>query len=274
MTARQIIVPGAMPSLDANGRALPAKLRFYLPSSGGAPAVVYTDSSLSVPHPFPILSNDAGRWPQIWASDALMFDVGWTDQVFDRTIDVFTNVSPANDAVLASVVLSQAAQVAAEAAQAGAQAAFASATLEALQAAAYAAAIAGAPFTATSSTSLTVGTGNRTFTLLQLGKLYSVGQTVVVAETTNAANQMTGIVTAFDPTTGVMTVAAANSAGSGTHTDWTISLSAIGGVITVAGLMGVVTAAALKAALAIAAADITDFNTRSAALAIAMSQLA
>lgn len=262
MTARQIIVPGAMPSRDANGRALPAKFRFYLPGAAlTTVATVYTDDTLTTPQPFPILSDSAGRWPPIWADDSLSFDVGWSDQTFDKTIDTFLSVSPADDAVLASVALCDAAQAAAEAAEAGAQEAFASAALEALQAAAYAAAIAGAPFTATSQTSLTVGTGLKELTLDQIGKLFSGGQTIVCAETTNAGNQMTGVIESFDLTTGVVNVMFANSAGTGTHTDWTISLGAVGGVTSVAGLTAIITAAALKAALAIASADISDFTS-------------
>lgn len=110
MTARRIIVPGAMPSRDANGRALPAKLRFY--EAGTAlttPAIIYSNEALTVPHAFPILSDAAGRWPAMWADDSETFDVGWSDQVFDRQIAVFSDLSPADDAILASAALAEAA---------------------------------------------------------------------------------------------------------------------------------------------------------------------
>jgi hypothetical protein len=85
LTARQIIVPGAMPSRDRNGRALPGKLRFYSPDTT-TPATVYTSSALSVAHSFPILSDSAGRWPAIWANSTDSFDVAWSDQTFDALI--------------------------------------------------------------------------------------------------------------------------------------------------------------------------------------------
>jgi hypothetical protein len=227
-----------MPSRNENGRALPAKFRFYVPGSTlSTPAVVYTDDTLTVPHDFPILSDSAGRWPPIWADETQTFDVGWTDQVFDAEIRVFTGVTPAEDAVLASASIADAAATsaaisAADAATSEADAAneAASAAASAAQAAAYAAAISGAPFFATSATSLTIGTGAKTLTLDQLGKLFSIGQNVVIAETSAPATvQMTGVVTAFDGSTGAMSVTISSTLGAGTHTDWTISLTASAG---------------------------------------------
>lgn len=110
MASRQIIVPGAMPSRDRNGRALAAKLRFYVPDTSlTTPASVYADNTLTTPLAFPILSNAAGRWPQIWVDEASVFDVAWSDQVFDAMIATYTDVRPADDAVLASVALAEAA---------------------------------------------------------------------------------------------------------------------------------------------------------------------
>lgn len=118
MAARQIIVPGAMPSRDANGRALPAKFRFYMPETS-TPAVVYTDATLTTPHEFPILSDSGGRWPQIWADDeAGAYSVGWSDQVFDATIATFSNIQTAKDALLASADIANTAADAAIEAQA------------------------------------------------------------------------------------------------------------------------------------------------------------
>jgi len=116
MAARQIIVPGAMPSRDANGRALPAKFRFYMGGSN-VPTTVYADAALTVPHEFPILSDSGGRWPQIWADDALSFNVGWSDQVHDATIRTFENVQTVKDALLASADIANAAADAAIAAR-------------------------------------------------------------------------------------------------------------------------------------------------------------
>lgn len=108
MAARQIIVPGAMPSRDANGRSLAGFLRFYAPGTTlGVPKTVYKDEALTVPHDFPIPSDGGGRWPQIWAEESQFFDVAWSDQVHDGLIDSFTNIQPMKDALLASATLAQ-----------------------------------------------------------------------------------------------------------------------------------------------------------------------
>lgn len=121
MAARQIIVPGAMPSRDANGRALPAKLRFYLPDTT-TPAVVYTTSALTTPHPFPLPSDSAGRFPQIWAADTEYFDVAWSRLDNEAFIRGFEDIRPLADAVLASVDLAESAAEASEEARDEAQA--------------------------------------------------------------------------------------------------------------------------------------------------------
>lgn len=102
-----------------------------------------------------------------------------------------------------------------------------SAVTNATAAAASAASALNAPGTnATSVTSLTVGTGNQTFTI-QTGKAYVVGQTVVIANTATPANQMTGIITAYNSGTGSMTVNVSTIGGSGTFTAWTISMGVV-----------------------------------------------
>jgi hypothetical protein len=127
MAARQIIVPGAMPARDANGHALPSKLRFYEAGSGSTPKSVYTSAALNVAHSFPILSDSAGRFPQIWADEDETFDVSWSDQVYDATVAAYSDVRPLSDAVLASTDQAEAAADAAQAAQAAAEEAAASA---------------------------------------------------------------------------------------------------------------------------------------------------
>lgn len=97
-----------MPSRDANGRALPAFLRFYAPgTSTSTPKTVYADEALTVAHPFPLPSDSGGRYPQIWADEAEYFDVAWSDQTFDALISGFTDIRPLDDALLASASLAQ-----------------------------------------------------------------------------------------------------------------------------------------------------------------------
>ena len=80
------------------------------------------------------------------------------------------------------------------------------------------------PTLATSSSSITIGSGSQTLTLNQTGKTFTVGQFVQIVNGVSA--WMTGVITAFNPGTGVMTFTAAYWGGSGTYTAWTVSPSA------------------------------------------------
>lgn len=98
----------------------------------------------------------------------------------------------------------------------------------ATEAAGYAASALNAPGTlATSATSKLIATGSQVFTT-QSGKLWSKGQTVVLASSANPLNQMVGIITAYSGTS--LTVQVATINGSGTFADWQIALTATGGV--------------------------------------------
>lgn len=121
MAPRQIYIGGVFPSRDANGRALPGLLRFYMAGSGGVPKPVFTDATLATPHEMPIQSDAGGRWPPIWADEDEIYDAAWTDQVFDANVRTFTNVQPVKDALAASADISNAAADAAIAAQAASE---------------------------------------------------------------------------------------------------------------------------------------------------------
>jgi hypothetical protein len=71
----------------------------------------------------------------------------------------------------------------------------------------------------TSTTSLAIGTGARSF-VTQSGKSWTVGQTVVVS---NGANYMKGVVTGYTGT--ALDVNVTYAVGSGTFVSWTIGLS-------------------------------------------------
>lgn len=134
--------------------------------------------------------------------------------------------------------------------------------------------IAVAGFSGTSTTSLAIGTGAKTLTT-QTGLGFAAGSSVKIAETANpATNSMSGTVTSYNTTTGVMVVSVSSVQGSGTIAALTISLSASTGVTTVAGLSGVVSAAALKTALAVVVADVTDYAADQAAKRTAATALA
>lgn len=105
----------------------------------------------------------------------------------------------------------------------------------AASAAASAASAINAPGTnGTSTTSVTIGTGSKAFTT-QTGKDFAVGQFVVVARTSDVSRYMIGQISAYNSGTGAMTVSVAyiDTAGGGTYTDWTISLTADPASITV-----------------------------------------
>ncbi len=82
---------------------------------------------------------------------------------------------------------------------------------------------------ATSTTSLTVGTGSKTLTI-QAGKALVPGMAVQIAYTTTPTTWMNGIITAYNSTTGALEVDVTATAGVvGTYAAWTVSLSAPAG---------------------------------------------
>lgn len=79
--------------------------------------------------------------------------------------------------------------------------------------------------TGTSASSLTIGTGSRTLTT-QGGKAWSVGSFVYIASAASVSNIMAGQVTAYNTSTGALTVNVQSTAGAGTFASWVIGLSA------------------------------------------------
>lgn len=87
--------------------------------------------------------------------------------------------------------------------------------------AASAAAIAGA-FVGTSTTSLTIGSGSKTFTT-QTGEQYTSGIWMTAVSQADPSNYMFGQVTSYSGTTLILNVTF--TGGSGTHADWNLSLA-------------------------------------------------
>ena len=75
---------------------------------------------------------------------------------------------------------------------------------------------------AASTSSQTIGTGLKTFTI-QSGKQFSVGQFVSAISDADSDNYMHGPVYSYSGTTLIVDVT--NNGGSGTYSDWSISLS-------------------------------------------------
>ena len=77
--------------------------------------------------------------------------------------------------------------------------------------------------TATSTTSLTVGTGGKTFTLAQAGKSFAVGDRVVISSTATPNTQwMYGNITAFNAASGLTTVNVTQNTGSSSLASWNV----------------------------------------------------
>ena len=92
------------------------------------------------------------------------------------------------------------------------------ASASATAASGYAAALSG-----TSATSTTIGTGSKSFTA-STAKQWQVGQYVYVARSAAPTTYMAGQVTAYNSGTGALTVDVSATNGSGTYTDWVITI--------------------------------------------------
>ena len=82
--------------------------------------------------------------------------------------------------------------------------------------------VSGVDFNGTSTSSVAIGTGSKSWTT-QSGKLWQVGQFVIVADSATPANYCYGQVTGYSPTTLDVDVTA--TGGSGTKTAWAIGLA-------------------------------------------------
>jgi hypothetical protein len=74
-----------------------------------------------------------------------------------------------------------------------------------------------------STSSLTIGTGSKSFTLSETGVTFYVGQSVTIANTAFVDDAMSGAITAFNSGTGAITVNVTSSTGSGTYASWKVS---------------------------------------------------
>lgn len=158
--------------------------------------------------------------------------IGYICEVHKRAADfVLVNAATYN-----ADKVSAAASAATATAQAGNSANSASAALvsenAATVSAASAAALAGS-WSGTSTTSLLIGIGSRTFTT-QTGESYSVGVWMTAVSAANAANWMFGQVTSYSGTTLIIDVQALG--GSGTFADWDLSLTGARGATGPSGL--------------------------------------
>ncbi|MDZ7863018.1 hypothetical protein [Acidovorax sp.] len=84
---------------------------------------------------------------------------------------------------------------------------------------------------ATSTTGVAIGAGTKNLTLSQLGKLFFPGQRIIMALATDpVSTQQVGTVASNDPATGALSIVVGSGdfRGSGTFTDWVISMAGQG----------------------------------------------
>lgn len=83
--------------------------------------------------------------------------------------------------------------------------------------------VSNASFVGTSVTSVTIGTGSKSFTT-QTGLSYVAGLAIKITETATPSNLMNGTVTSYNSGTGALVVNVTSTGGSGTFTDWDINI--------------------------------------------------
>lgn len=234
MAAGLLIFPGAQPSRSRDGGIIAAELRWYI-NETTTPAVVYQDQALSVPHAFPIVSDDFGRFPLIWADTGNSYSVNWSTAAPDSqssSYDGLTSTTAADIALLDNMnaLIRQAEDI-----------------YEQIVAA-------NTGFTSTSTTEETIGLGVLLFET-QSAKSYLPTTLVTVGAADDPDNWMHGAVESYDITTGHLYVDVSEVRGSGTFDAWNISLA---GPV---GPQGVGVLAKLSAAEILAGVDDAKYPT-------------
>ncbi len=78
---------------------------------------------------------------------------------------------------------------------------------------------------ATSTSSVTIGTGDQTFVLTEADRSYAVGDAVTIWDDATAANYMAGVVKTWTSGTKTLVVTVATVGGSGTKTAWNVGMT-------------------------------------------------
>ncbi len=136
------------------------------------------------------------------------------------------STSASNAASSASAASTSASNAASSASAASSSASNAASSASAASSSATAAANSALALIATSTTSLSIGTGSKTFTT-QSGKQFVAGAYVFAVSQGDASKWMFGQITSYTATTLVVDVSATQ--GSGSYADWSITLSGIRG---------------------------------------------
>lgn len=143
-----------------------------------------------------------------------------------NTLETNVNTKESTASSAATTATTQAGIATTQAGIATTQASNAAASAAAADASAAAAAALAGAFTGTSTSSVAIGTGNKTFTT-QSGEQYIAGVYLIAVSQANAANFMFGQVVSYSGTSLVINVQA--TGGSGTYADWNLSLAGVRG---------------------------------------------
>lgn len=136
----------------------------------------------------------------------------------------------AEAAAVAAQLAAETAETNAETAETNAEAAQVAAEAAAASASNQAAALSG-----TSTTSLAIGTGGKSFTT-QTGKEFDAGNWILATSDADPTNFMHGYVSSYSGTS--LTLVVTNVGGSGTHADWTLRVSGTRGATGATGATG------------------------------------
>lgn len=135
------------------------------------------------------------------------------------------NITASNASTAASTATAQAGIATTQAGIATTQAGIA--TTKAGEAAASAASALSAPGTnSTSTTSLTISTGVKNL-IIQTGKAYVVGMSLIIASTASPGNRMAGLIQSYNSTSGDLSILVESTTGTGTFTSWAVSVGGI-----------------------------------------------
>ena len=145
MASGRLFIPGWMPARDSNGDPIPNVVVSFYQNETDVLASVYADDALTVPLTNPVAANSSGRFPQIYASDAMTYSAS-VDAPYGPAGQPFTfdGLQASQAADIAAANLAQGAAEDAEAALAATEAAIDAATQVGGGAAALAGALAGA----------------------------------------------------------------------------------------------------------------------------------
>lgn len=105
-----VYISGVMPSLGLDNQPVTATLSFYeAETAQPTPVTVYADPALNTPHPWPVQSDAAGRFPAIYVPNDTTYRVAWTtSDGQSESWDEISGMTIINGAILAGALEAEA----------------------------------------------------------------------------------------------------------------------------------------------------------------------